>query len=463
MKFPTKTMTRMSRKLKPSPLQPVLPLIPEVLPTKDQDKSKFVTFELKVRAGQPAGSTNYKKFVRVFEEGTPQQWIDLVRDLEEIWIQNSVNGPSDRTATVRTLLKGESLTAFDAALEDARVDPDPNNLAPLALTTEQIGIAMDSVANTVFPHRALEIQRLWMNRGMKKPMELSTRKTAAAISRINNCLPLFPLGTQDSKFSDQELVGLLEWSLPQAWRKKFDLDGYIPTLGTKTKLILECEAIERNETAKEDNSYVHVANSTNATKNKFSKSGGEPQKNERDNNVFSNGFYFCKNCGRNRTHGTATCFHNKDKTQRFEKRSGEHPGGPNSKSNRPFSRRTFRKEANTIARQASKKKVLGVYAAALKREQDKFSKNKLANRKKSAADDSSTSSGSTKSVNNLEQAIPRKPAYKRVNFKNEDKKNKYMDDDEKFLNNVKNMQLDDDYEMVDSDDDVLSVASDVSY
>jgi hypothetical protein len=59
--------------LKPLPLQSVLPLVLETLPTKEQDKSKFISFELKSRAGQPAGSTTYRKFVWVFEEGTPQQ------------------------------------------------------------------------------------------------------------------------------------------------------------------------------------------------------------------------------------------------------------------------------------------------------------------------------------------------------------------------------------------------------
>jgi hypothetical protein len=73
MRFPVKktSFSRHRGKLKPSPLQLVLPLLPEVLPTKDQDKSKFFNFELKFRAGQPTGSTTYKKFVRVFEEGSP--------------------------------------------------------------------------------------------------------------------------------------------------------------------------------------------------------------------------------------------------------------------------------------------------------------------------------------------------------------------------------------------------------
>ena len=68
MRFPR---MHVRRTLKPSPLQPILALVPEVLPTKEEEKNKFLSFELKTRAGQPAGSTTYKKYIRVFEEGTP--------------------------------------------------------------------------------------------------------------------------------------------------------------------------------------------------------------------------------------------------------------------------------------------------------------------------------------------------------------------------------------------------------
>jgi hypothetical protein len=99
-----------------------------------------------------------------------------------------------------------------------------------------VDATLTAVTTTVFPHRALEIQRLWMNRGMRKPYDLTTRKTVAAITRMNNATPLFPGGTEASKFSNAELIGLLEWSLPPSWRSKFDLDGYIPTfLDTKAK------------------------------------------------------------------------------------------------------------------------------------------------------------------------------------------------------------------------------------
>ena len=62
---------------------------------------------------------------------------------------------------------------------------------------------------------------------------------------------------------------------------------------------------------------------------------------------------------------------------------------------------------NTLARRAGKKKALGLYAAALKREQAKESNKKAKNKKESDSDDSSASSGSV-SVNILEKPIPRK-------------------------------------------------------
>jgi hypothetical protein len=65
---------------------------------------------LKKRYGQPSDSTKYKKYVRKFEEGSAQEWIN-----------NSMTGGTDRASTVRALVRGESAVAFETALQDARV------------------------------------------------------------------------------------------------------------------------------------------------------------------------------------------------------------------------------------------------------------------------------------------------------------------------------------------------------
>ena len=132
-------------------LQPVLPLVPESLPGLEEDKAQFISMELKSRAGGPATST-YKKYVRKFEEGTPQQWIELLKDFDEIWQQNSINGGVDRTAMVRSLLRGDSLTAFNTALKDERRPTEDGATALLAITPDMVTVALVVVTKTVFPH-----------------------------------------------------------------------------------------------------------------------------------------------------------------------------------------------------------------------------------------------------------------------------------------------------------------------
>jgi hypothetical protein len=119
---------------------------------------------------------------------------------------------------------------------------------PWPWTTEHIEIALRSVTEIVFPFRALETQKQWMTRHFKKPYSLSAKKTAAGISRLNNYLPSFPKATAASKFSEKELVEILEVALPASWRKTMDLKGFIPANNDFKMLLDEMEIIERNKT-----------------------------------------------------------------------------------------------------------------------------------------------------------------------------------------------------------------------
>ena len=391
---------RIPRKPKPGSLQPVLPLIPIKLSSAEDDKGKFITFELKTRVGQPETGTKYKKAIRKFEEGSPQEWIDLLKDLEEIWTQNSVTGGQDKAATVRALLKGESETTFNAAFQEARTN-EAGVEAPA--TADHVKSALKAVTELIFPHRALEIQRLWMNKRMFKPPELSTRKTSAAINRLNNALPMFPNGSNGSKFTPIELIGLLEWSLPPTWRAKFDLDGYVPTLGTKAKLIEACEAIERNEETTKESKPAHENN------NKKHKSGKSRRSTKYSDNVGSASAeqkYYCSEHGHNRTHATDKCW---TLLNRAKKANGE----TRAVTNHSFSNKVFRKEINFLAKKSSKSKVLDLYATAIKREQAKLAK-KVSKKNKKEPEEEDSDSDSDMSVHVLtEKTVTPKPILKK--------------------------------------------------
>jgi len=206
--------SRIPRVKKAGYLLPVLPLIPLKSPSVEEDKGKYIAFELKTRVGQPSDATRYKKYVRKFEEGSPQEWIDMLKDLEEIWTQNSMTGGTDRASTVRALVRGESAVAFETSLQDARTTED-GEMVPISL--DNVNKALEAVTHTVFPYRALETQRLWMNRKMFKPSELTTRQMAASINRLNNALPFFQ--------QEPNRPSSLRWKSSGYWNGLYMLHG----------------------------------------------------------------------------------------------------------------------------------------------------------------------------------------------------------------------------------------------
>ena len=248
-------------------------------------------------------------------------------------------------------------------------------------TTDHVTTALQAVTTTVFPHCALEMQRQWMQQKMHKPADLPTRQMAAAINRLNNSLPLFPLGSTESKFSEKEIVGLLEWLLPQAWQSKFDLDGYVPSLHSKMRLIEACEAIERNNPVPEKipqsenkNSQTGIQKPENKRKNERKKLNKKPLKH-------------CSVHGHNPTHDSSECY-----TLKNQARSGNHPTESKANSSQTFTAKKFRKEINLLAKKSSKKKVLELYANAVKQEQKKLENKKRGKSSKPTAEEASSDS-----------------------------------------------------------------------
>ena len=57
-------------------LKPVLPLLPEVLPKGEENKASFITMDLESKAGSAPMVGSYNKHLALFDEGSPQEWID---------------------------------------------------------------------------------------------------------------------------------------------------------------------------------------------------------------------------------------------------------------------------------------------------------------------------------------------------------------------------------------------------
>ena len=287
-------------------LVPCLPLVDEEVI--DVDKTFLVSFSLKIK---PNGSNehNYKKTVRRFSEGSPSQWIQTLQDINEIWTQNKMNGAQDQAATVRTILRDDALTVFEGSLE-SQTEATTEGGSATPVTIEKVDKALAMVSASVFPHRALETQKLWMRRHMKKPSTMSYRLMQAKVLKMNRSLVLFPEGSEGSKFSNHEILEILEFALPASWRAKFDLDSYIPTKHDRNRLLAECEAIERNE--KVEHSVVKPKNGKQKEKSEKSNTQRTPR---------SLKLKFCSEHGPNTTHSSDKCWilHPNLKPSKFDK------------------------------------------------------------------------------------------------------------------------------------------------
>ena len=150
---------------------------------------------------------------------------------------------------------------------------------------------------------------------------------------MNNCLPLFPGGSDLDKFSTTEIVELLKWSIPKAWRTKFDLDGYVPTSFGKDHLIAECEAIERN-LPKLNSSEKPATKSTGHKKNR------ETVKHKNiDRTKDSAKSYYCTEHGENPTHATEQCYIVKNKAAKA-----------NASNGKTLTKQSFRCEINMMSK-----------------------------------------------------------------------------------------------------------------
>ena len=363
---------------KTSYLNPSLTLVEDVPDA--TKKSEGITSVLKQRANATAATAaTYKMTVQRFDEGTVQEWIAVRAKFEEIFTQNSVTGPTDQLATVRSILRGDSLTCFNTYIVDhSAYINDQGVPTNIVLTLDGVLAGLHAVAETVFPFRALSNQKLWMRRGMKKPKELSFRKTAAAVGRLNNSLPLFPGGTEADKFSDEEIVELLEWSIPQAWRTKFDLDGYIPTSFPKARLVVECEILERNDPHKPVKVLPKL-------KEKPFKKGASPKYKSGSKSTDKKAGFYCTEHGANPTHNTDKCFTIQGRAKR-------------ATDSTSLTKKSFRREINLLSRKGKNPKVLDMFATVLREERAKASKKKKASKqakKRKQREEASSSSDSS--------------------------------------------------------------------
>ena len=213
-----------------------LPPIPIEKKIKDLKKGEYVTVKCKTDPTS-ASSTSYEINVQIFSGGNPEEFLRWMKNFYRAATgQGATTGPT-KFALARRLLEGGTLTAFENAAKDEATE-----------TNDTLKTVLKKVTASVFPVKALQKQKRYMRRFFKKPGIMSIKAYVERVIEINEYLTFFPDPSStliSTKLPDDELLDLLEFSIPRAWQKQMVLQGFDPIEGTTEEFVRFCEFVNK--------------------------------------------------------------------------------------------------------------------------------------------------------------------------------------------------------------------------
>jgi hypothetical protein len=162
-----------------------------------------------------------------------------------------------------------------------------------------------------------------MSKYARKPDNMGAKQFVISMSRINNYIPFFPNATVLSKYSEEELLGILEFAVLPHWRKAFDFRDYLPTSDNKARFISECERVEQNKAPPTKERDGSDDDRTSNKKTKFAKSEKSVAKSVKKTNTESSPMY-CTHC-KTDTRVTEGCWKLKKLAREIELSGKKHP------------------------------------------------------------------------------------------------------------------------------------------
>ena len=263
-------------------------------------------------------SSSYDLPIPYFSTGTPEEWLRFVRNLSKVYVgQNLTTGPQ-QYACIRRLLDGNALTVFELSAAELG--------NPTVLNAEAL---IKDLRDQLFPQRALQQQKRYMRRSLRKPRNMSIRVYVNRVLELNDQLVSYP-GTGDNidgtKLPEDEILDLLEFGIPNTWQKAMLLQDFDPQVHTVNDFVQFCERLETMESEEKPPREKHTSNNNSKRKRSSRDSTRNNNSNSRGQKKSLDCLLHGKDCG----HSTDQCFVLKkqaDKLKSSTRSSQEHNYG----------------------------------------------------------------------------------------------------------------------------------------
>ena len=191
-------------------------------------------------------------------------------DQEALLLVNAETARQNAPARTTTETRQEHLDRLQAVYDAVIAGPKPDP------TTRMIDKGLQAAAGYAIPFKALEYQKRFMRRKMRKPVEMPIRKYVGHLLRINDEeLPHLPPYNPMQILSEDEMMDIVMFGIPKSWEKQMNIQNFDPfRAGTTMLQVVEfCERLEANE-----DSPTVTRNNTSSNGNKKAKFQGNDKK-----------------------------------------------------------------------------------------------------------------------------------------------------------------------------------------
>ena len=235
----TKVSTSSSSSKKSSSKSKLKPVIPLERPVPKEFNSKnYLTNKCQSVPGDNT-SSSYSVTVQYFEEGTPEEWLELLAAHKRVCIgQNITNGPG-MYDVLRRHLKGTAVTKYGNVARDTGPQ-----------TIQNFKIVVKELTKYFFPQHAVRIQKRYIRRFIRKPKDMKFRAFVNRVLELNGHLDKFPEETTNvtpTILDNDEIKDILHHACPKSWQDQMTTLGFNFPEKTIEDMVEFCERFEQIE------------------------------------------------------------------------------------------------------------------------------------------------------------------------------------------------------------------------
>ncbi len=103
---------------------------------------------------------------------------------------------------------------------------------------------MTDITHYVFPTQALQVQKRYMQRHMRKSPYMKMKEYMACVEELNNYLSMFLDYNIGDELHKDKLLDIYEYGIPKSWSRQFLLQNWDPQHHSKQEFREFCKQLE---------------------------------------------------------------------------------------------------------------------------------------------------------------------------------------------------------------------------